>query len=76
VSSNSESGRRRRYFWHCPRCYAFVPREKGRCECGGTKAERKRAHEQVTARPGIAGAWLMITLVTLGSFGLLWALLD
>ena len=64
----------RRYYWVCPRCFAHVPRPEPRCGCGGTKAERKRAHARVGAPP--QPHWWVAAWLSLGTFGLLWLLLD
>lgn len=63
-----------RQYWICPRCYAHVPRPIERCGCGGTKAERKRAHERVGPPPP-QHAWIA-TWVSLVSLGALWMLLK
>jgi ribosomal protein L40E len=64
----------RRYYWVCPRCFGHVPRRAERCPCGGTKAERKRAHERVT--PPTGQPWWVAAWLGLGSLGLLWILLE
>ncbi len=64
----------RRYYWICPRCFGHVPRRDERCACGGSKSERKRAHERVS-QPQPANLWLA-AWISLGTFGLLWMLLE
>lgn len=77
LNDETESGRRRRYYWHCPQCRAYVPREQEQCECGALKAERRRGRAEAAAdQPRAADAWRLIMLVVLSSFGLLWVLLD
>ena len=65
----------RRYYWVCPRCHKHVPRADERCACGGSKAERKAAHERVRAKPAPQRWWIAVWL-SLGTFGLLWFLLE
>jgi len=51
-----------------------VARRDDYCVCGGSKAERKRAHAAVTA-PATT-LWGLASLLGLLTFGLLWALLK
>ncbi len=64
----------RRYYWICPRCQERVPRRSECCVCGASKAERKRAHEAVTAPA--TGLWSLGALLSLVTLGLLWVLLE
>lgn len=73
--TESTEATRRRYYWVCPRCHEHVDRALGRCVCGGTKAERKAAHQRVRAASAPNGWWIAAWL-SLGTFGFLWMMLE
>ncbi len=64
-----------RWYWHCPACDRYVPREQLRCVCGAPKV--RRASPAGGKRPmDTVIAWEAAALLVLAGLSLLWLLLK